>query len=286
MITLQINRAWSRFIRPHRSARATQHRLVINDGLPVEHDRQVTLHQGHFHRLPFPRTLLCTDTWRDSAVESAHIVRIQCLAPRVKDLNFVDTAQVHPAITSRRHAHFYLETKIFKLPLGSQIRRTNVRLSRHVGRRLISQDTVVNRPTILDIGFFELPSREVSSVKENNRLAELNGVQVRSGGQREAPFAGKLHAIKPRTIGSRIQADTPQRIAIERRRQRAGELLGPHNFTRRILPNRVAHPCDRQRPFGNRHAGNGEDAPASPEQRAVEPTGFFFHLKPTRRRRQ
>ena len=114
MVTLQIDGARNKFIGGDGSAGTSADRLVVDDLFAVQDDGHVPVNQGDVQRLPLSGRLFGGHGWRDAAVQSAHVVRINRFPVAIKHLDLIDAAQVDPAVVAFRNIDFQAEVEIFK----------------------------------------------------------------------------------------------------------------------------------------------------------------------------
>ena len=146
----------------------------------------MALHQGDVQRLPFADRLFRGDAWRDAAVEGTHVVCIDRLAETFHDLDFIDAAQIDPAVAALQGADFDGQIEIFEHGVRAQIAEV------FVLDDAVLQHAVHHAPTVVGAGIDQAPTAEILAVEEFDGRAELH---LREVGRRRHfgdAFAGEF----------------------------------------------------------------------------------------------
>ena len=148
----------------------------------------------------------------DTAVDGAHVVRVDRSAVALEHLDFIDAAQVDPAVAVLQRACLEGEIEVLELSFGADIRVSPAWFAFFmVGP--VDEHAVFDAPPHGCVGAQRLPAGQVLAVEERNGLAELHLGQVGRRRQGRSAFARELRPAEFAAVGSGLDGDEFQVVA-------------------------------------------------------------------------
>jgi hypothetical protein len=215
VVALQINRAGTVHLRPEGASGGAENGLVVDDLDAVEDHGGVALDESDIERLPLAGRLLGVDGGFEATVNGAHVVRVKRLAKTVKDLHFVDAAQVDAAVAFLRQARFGVQREVLKLRDGAEIAVILFRFAFFLGL-VVGENAVMNAPAVGRVGFDKAPAVQALAVEQRHGVAEFDAAQVGRGRHGRETFAGEFGAVLAVAFGLGHDAEELKRIAVPR----------------------------------------------------------------------
>lgn len=147
--------------------------LVIDDFFAVEDDGGVSVDDGDVIGLPFASGFAGVLCVGDAVKDGADAVDALHFAVAIDDLDFVETAEVDPAVSSGRNLKLEGEAAVTEVFFGSKVSILGEGIEAFLGR-LVDENAVAGFPSAFLSGICKAPTGEIFAIEEGDGVVEFN----------------------------------------------------------------------------------------------------------------